>query len=139
MQTKGHQLKEIWDIEDAVATANQSAAIAKQYYQLTARNVSTVSLQLDQLASRLNHATDQIKRLESLIDGNRNTCLVWGISGAIISSLVMSLVLVPSVTPQRIQQTVIEPVQQSAIVEPPPIQEPVVKPILKPKAVRKGK
>ncbi len=133
--TQGHQLKEIWDIEDAVSTANQSAAIAKQYHQLTAQNVSAVSVEIDKLTYRLNHATDQISRLEGLITDSRNSCLVWGIGGAIISSLVMSLVTAPFNPPQRATiQPTIEPV--SEIIQPAPTLKPHK--IIRLKTQRKG-
>lgn len=140
-KTKGHQLKEIWDIEDAVSTANQSAAIAKQYHQLTAQNVSAVSLELDRVNQKLSFAVNEISRLEGLITGSRNSCLVWGIGGAIVSSLVMSLVTAPfNPTQKPAIQPTIEPVSE-AIQPAPRVQKPIaVKPhkTVKPKTRRQG-
>jgi hypothetical protein len=133
---QGHKLREIWDIEDAVSTANQSASIARQYHQLTAQNVGAVGVEIDKLTYRLNHATDQISRLEGLINDSRNHCLMWGISGAIVSSLVMSMVTAPFNPPQK---TVIQPTFNpvSEAIQPAPIvQKPIV---VKPRSIVKSK
>jgi len=118
--TQGHRLNEIWAVEDAVSSATQSADIAKQYHQMTAQNVSVFSADIDQLTHRLNHATAQINRLEGLINDSRTHCLVWGIVGAIVSSLVMSLITAQFNPPQNhATQQSVEPMQ-SAFVEPVP-------------------
>lgn len=123
--TQGHRLNDIWEAEDAAKSATQSAEIAKQYHQLTAQNVSVFSADIDKLTYRLNHATDQIKRLEGLINDSRTHCLVWGIGGTIVSSLVMSLITAQFNPPQNhATQQSVEPMQ-SAFVEPvPQIQKP---------------
>jgi|GEM_PF-2030367 len=124
-KTQGHRLNEIWAVEDAVSSATQSAEIAKQYHQLTAQNVSVFSADIDKLTYRLNHATDQIKRLEGLITDSRNHCLTWGIGGAIASSLVMSLITAQFNPPKNLAtQQSVEPIQ-NALAEPvPQIQKP---------------
>ena len=128
-QTKGHRLNEIWAVEDAVSSATQSADIAKQYHQMTAQNVSVFSADIDQLTHRLNHATAQINRLEGLINDSRTHCLVWGIGGTIVSSLVMSLFMAQFNPPQRIEaRSALEPTRNSAIVESAPqVQKLVIK------------
>jgi len=123
--TQGHRLNEIWAVEDAVSSATQSADIAKQYHQMTAQNVSVFSADIDQLTHRLNHATAQINRLEGLINDSRTHCLVWGIVGAIVSSLVMSLITAQFNPPQNLAtQQSVKPIQ-NALAEPvPQIQKP---------------
>ena len=123
--TQGHRLNDIWEAEDAAKSATQSAEIARQYHKLTAQNVSAVSVEIDQLTHRLNHATAQINRLEELINDSRTHCLVWGIGGAIVTSLVMSLITAQFNPPQNhATQQPVEPMQ-SAFVEPvPQIQTP---------------
>ena len=119
-KTQGHKLRDIWEVEDAVSSATQSAEIAKQYNQLTAQNVSVFSADIDKLTYRFNHATDQIKRLEGLITDSRTHCLMWGIGGAIVTSLVMSLITAQFNPPQNhATQQSVEPTQ-SAFVEPVP-------------------
>ena len=124
-KTQGHRLNEIWDVEDAVTSATQSAEIAKQYHQMTAQNVSVFSADIDKLTYRLNHATDQIKRLEGLIADSRSHCLTWGIGGAIVTSLVMSLITAQFNPPQNLAtQQSVKPIQ-NALAEPvPQIQTP---------------
>ena len=137
---QGHQLREMWVIEDAVESVTQSAEIVQKYHKLTAQNVSAVSLEIDQITYRLNHATDQIKRLEGLLTDSRNHCLMWGIGGAIVSSLVMSLVTASFTPPQKavMQTQSVEPTQ-SEIVEPVrPAQKPQLRKMKTSKAQRRG-
>ena len=124
-KTQGHKLRDIWEVEDAVSSATQSAAIAQQYHKLTAQNVSAVSVEIDQLTHRLDRATAQINRLEGLINDSRTHCLVWGIVGAIVSSLVMSLITAQFNPPQNLAtQQSVKPIQ-NALAEPvPQIQTP---------------
>ena len=124
-KTQGHRLNEIWEAEDAAKSATQSAEIARQYHKLTAQNVSAVSVEIDQLTHRLNHATAQINRLEGLINDSRTHCLVWGIGGTIVSSLVMSLITAQFNPPQNLAtQQSFKPIQ-NALAEPSPqIQKP---------------
>jgi len=126
-QTKGHRLNEIWAVEDAVNNATQSAAIAQQYHKLTSLNVSAVSLEIDQLTHRLNHATAQINRLEGLINDSRTHCLVWGIGGTIVSSLVMSLFMAQFNPPQRIEARSVTPMQSAIVESAPQVQKLVIK------------
>ena len=126
-QTKGHRLNEIWAVEDAVNNATQSAAIAQQYHQMTAQNVSVFSADIDKLTYRLNHATDQIKRLEGLINDSRNHCLTWGVGGAIVSSLVMSLFTAQFNPPQKIEARSVTPMQSAIVESAPQVQRTVIK------------
>ena len=126
-KTQGHRLNEIWEAEDAAKSATQSAEIARQYHKLTAQNVSAVSVEIDQLTHRLNHATAQINRLEGLINDSRAHCLVWGIGGTIVSSLVMSLFMAQFNPPQRIEARSVTPMQSEIVESAPQVQKPVVK------------
>lgn len=126
-QTKGHRLNETWEIEDAVKEVAQSAEIAKQYHQLTAQNVSVFSVDIDKLTYRLNRATDQINQLEGLINDSRNHCLMWGIGGAIFSSLVMSLFTAQFNPPQKIEARSVTPMQSEIVESAPQVQKTVIK------------
>lgn len=126
-QTKGHRLNEIWAVEDAVNNATQSAAIAQQYHKLTAQNVSAISLEIDQLTNRLNHAAAQINRLEGLINDSRTHCLAWGIGGTIVSSLVMSLFMAQFNPPQKIEARSVTPMQSAIVESAPQVQRTVIK------------
>lgn len=141
---QGHQLKSIWEVEDAVntanqsaATANQSAAIAQQYHQLTAQNVSAVSLEIDRVNQKLSFALSELSRLDSLLTDSRTHCVVWGIGSAIVTSLVMSLITASFNPPQKpvIQQSV-EPMQSTIVESAPQIQKPR---FIQPKAIKRVK
>ena len=136
---QGHRLREIWEVEDAVESATHSAEIAQKYHKLTAQNVSAVSLEIDQITYRLNHATDQIKRLEGLLTDSRNHCLTWGIGGAIVSSLVMSLVTASFNPPQKtVMHQSVEPMQSEVFETVRPAQKPQFRKMKTSKVQRRG-
>ena len=126
-QTQGHRLNEIWAVEDAVNNATQSAAIAQQYHKLTAQNVSAVSVEIDQLTHRLNHATAQIKRLEGLIDDSRSSNVAWTIGCAIVANFVLSLFMAQFNPPQKTEARSVIPTQSAIVETAPQAQKPVIK------------
>ena len=137
---QGHRLREIWEVEDAIASVNQSVAIARQYHQLTAQNVSAVSLEIDRTRQELQYAMSEIKRLERLQSDTRTPCMACGVLSAIVSSLMMSLVIGSFNLPQKtVMQTRSVELMQSAIVETVrPAQKPQLRKVKIPKLQKRG-
>lgn len=137
---QGHQLKAIWEVEDAVASVNQSAEIVRQYHQLTAQNVSAVSLEIDRTRQELQYAMSEIKRLERLQSDTRNPCITWGVLSAIVSSLVMSLVTASFNPPQKtvMQTQSFEPMQSAIVETVRPAQKPQLRKVKISKPQKRG-
>ena len=137
---QGHRLRETWEVEDAVASVNQSVAIARQYHQLTAQNVSAFSLEIDRTRQKLQYAMSEIKRLERLQSDTRNPCMACGVLSAIVSSLVMALVTSSFNLPQKtvMQTQSFEPMQSAIVRTVQPAQKPQLRKMKTSKAQRRG-
>lgn len=114
-QQQTHKLTQSWEAEDYARSAHQSAQVSAKYHQLITQRTGVIDADLAQVRQELQLIKSksdreisllkkEVKRLEGSIDGNRNQCLVWGAGGAIVMSLVLSLVFTPgrsTVQPQR--------------------------------------
>ncbi len=109
-QQQAHQLRASWSAEDSATHAYNSAQTAQKYHQLISQKANAIDAELTALRQHVQTTDRQTsieiqslkaenKRLEGLIDGSRNQCLVWGIGGAIAGSIVFSLLFSPNNAP----------------------------------------
>lgn len=95
-----HKILDNWDTTDEAKKyarqARQAASAAATFHHVITQKTSELNAELARLEQRQAASDREIARLNSELMGARTTCMVWGIGGAIVASMVMSLILAPA-------------------------------------------
>ncbi len=103
-----------WSAEDAAGVAINAAHQAKRYMEMSSAQVSVLRTDIDFLAVVVDQQNQAIKRQDKLIarmeleaashdTAQRNTCMVWGVVSALISSIAVGLIFAPNQAPVQRQ------------------------------------
>lgn len=87
---------ESWDAQDYAKQARQAASAAAKFHHLISQRANELNADLIRLEQKQAASDREIARLNSEIAGARTTCMAWGVGGAIVASMVMSLILAPA-------------------------------------------